>query len=164
MEIFRNGRELVDQEGKFPDGDPRLRFLLRFRASFIPPPVASHRLRVRRVGIILGSIKLTLQFRFSTLCNRDSFFLGNSLHFMETFEITITNRRLVIDGLIHQRLSEAGFVTFVMTETPVAIHVDDDISPELIAKLHCKLNDLCHALRIFPIDVENRNLEHFSDV
>ena len=51
-----------------------------------------------------------------------------------------------------------------MSQPPVTIHVDNDVSLEFAAEIHAEAHHLRHRFRILSIDVENRNLQHFSHV
>ena len=65
---------------------------------------------------------------------------------------------------VQQRLREGRLVAFVVAPPAVAVHVDDDVALELAAKVHRQPHDLRHGLRIFAVDVEDRDLQHLGHV
>ena len=52
----------------------------------------------------------------------------------ELFGVDIKKRRMFFDDVVHQRLRERGLIAFVVTETAVANHVDDDVAFKFLAE------------------------------
>ena len=62
------------------------------------------------------------------------------------------------------RLGEIGFIAFIVSITAITDHIDYDIFGKLPAVIGGQLNNVHEGLRIFPMDVEDRDHEHFGDV
>src|SRR5262249_8057178 len=77
---------------------------------------------------------------------------------------TITDRLSLFDSAIEHRLSKGRLVAFVVSETPITVHVDDHIALELVAKIEGEPNHLSHRFGIFAVDVKNRNLAHVCHI
>ena len=88
-------------------------------------------------------------------------FTGDAFQFQQMFEVTFAYRFTLLDRAIHQWLREERLISLVMPKTPVTPHIDNDVAFESTAKIHRKAHHLRNGFRIFAIDVENRNLEHF---
>ena len=71
---------------------------------------------------------------------------------------------MLADRLVHQRLGERGLVALVVSEAPVAEHVDDDRVLEFLPELGRDLGGEHHRLRIVAVGVEDRRLDHLGDV
>ncbi len=68
------------------------------------------------------------------------------------------------NGLVHQRLGEAGLVALIVPEPAVAEHVDDHGTPELLAELDGDLGRINYSFRIVAIAMEDRRLDHLGHV
>ena len=62
------------------------------------------------------------------------------------------------DCLIQARLSKARFVALVMTETPVAIQIDDNVVMKCGAKVESHFYHVRDRLRFVAVDVKYRNV------
>ena len=71
---------------------------------------------------------------------------------------------MLADLLVHERLSEARLVAFIVAEAAVAPHVDDDVALELLAKFDGELAGEGHRFRIVAVHMEDRRLHHLGDV
>ena len=69
-----------------------------------------------------------------------------------------------LDQRVHLRLRERRLVRLVVTEAPVADHVDDDVLVELLAEREGELDDPHAGLGVVPVHVEDRRLHHLGDV
>ena len=78
-------------------------------------------------------------------------------------EENIADRRMVLDGRVHQRLGEARLVALVVAVAAVAVHVDHDIALELLANSNASWMVVTAAIGIVAVDVENRRAEHLRD-
>src|SRR5690606_16039081 len=78
--------------------------------------------------------------------------------------IDLAHPRVLADLGVHQRLREAGLVTFVVTEAAVAPHVDHDIAAELLAILDRQLARPGYRFRIIAVDVQDRGLNALGHV
>ena len=76
----------------------------------------------------------------------------------------LANRRLAVDALVHLRLRVAGLVALVVPVPPVAVHIDDDVTPPAASELHRQLDDLSDRIRVLAVHVEHRDLEQLGDV
>jgi hypothetical protein len=79
-------------------------------------------------------------------------------------KVTFENRFALCDCAVQNGLSEGRLVTFVVTEAPVAVHIDDDIALEFKAKIHRQPDDLSDRLRILAVDMEDGDLKHFGHI
>ncbi|MGC4031228.1 MAG: hypothetical protein QM754_05710 [Tepidisphaeraceae bacterium] len=71
---------------------------------------------------------------------------------------------LLGDGLVHERLGEAGFVLLVVAVTAVAPEVDDDVALELLAELDGHLRHVEDGFGVVAVDVEDRGLDGLGAV
>ena len=78
--------------------------------------------------------------------------------------VELPGRRVILDLLVHQGLRHRRIVALVVAEPPVAEHVDDHVLAELLAVLGGHLGGEHHRLRIIPVGVEDRRLDHQGDV
>ena len=79
-------------------------------------------------------------------------------------QVAVSHRLARGDGPIHDRLRERGFVALVVPVAAVAVHVDHDIPLVGLAELQRQLDDLGDRLRVLPVHVEDRNLQHLGDI
>ncbi len=82
----------------------------------------------------------------------------------EGLGVETARRPLLFDQVVHQRLREARIVALVVTAASVADDIDDDVLGEPLAVIEGQLRHPCHRLRVVPVDVEDRGLDHFGDV
>ena len=68
------------------------------------------------------------------------------------------------DAVIHQRLGEAGFVAFIVTEAAIAPHVDHDVAAELLAIFNGQLAGEGHGFRIVAIHMQDRRLNTLGHI
>ena len=78
--------------------------------------------------------------------------------------VDFTRGRMLFDFLIHQRLSCARLVGFVVAVTAVAHQVDEDIAFESVTEVQRQARNKRDRFRIVRIHVEDRRLYHFTDV
>ena len=71
---------------------------------------------------------------------------------------------MLADCLVHQRLGERGLVAFVVSEAPVAEHVDDDGALEFLPELGRDFRGIDHRFRVVPVYMEDRRFDHLGDV
>ena len=67
---------------------------------------------------------------------------------------------MILDPGIHERRGHGRVIALVVTEPPVAEHVDDDVPAELLAELRGHLDGVDRRLGIVPVDVKDRRLDH----
>ena len=91
-------------------------------------------------------------------------FQSRHLLLLQLVSIDFARGRVLFDLLIHQRLSCARLIGFVMAVTAVAHQIDENIAFEGIAEIQRQTSDERDRFRIVGIDVENRRLHHFTDV
>src|SRR6266436_5994542 len=80
------------------------------------------------------------------------------------FEITFADRFSFGDGAIEQRLSEGWFITFIVAEPAIAIHIDHDIARKLETKIHCEADNLRDGFGVLAIHMEYGNLKHLRHI
>ncbi len=78
--------------------------------------------------------------------------------------VDFTRRRMLFDFLVHQRLGCAWLVGFVVAVTAVAHQIDKDIAFKGITEVQRQTGHKSDGFRIVRIDVENRRLDHFTDI
>ena len=71
---------------------------------------------------------------------------------------------MTCDLPVHGGLGEAGLIAFIVSVTPIAIHVDDNVASKFLAKLEGELADKHHRQRIVAVDVEDWCLDHLRYV
>ena len=71
---------------------------------------------------------------------------------------------MALNLCVHLRLGDRWFVGFIMSATPVANEIDDDISLEGISVVDGELSDENDRLGVICIYVENRCLHHLGNV
>ena len=78
--------------------------------------------------------------------------------------VELANAAVLSDPGIHQRLREGRLIGFVVTVTPVADEINDDVTLELAAVIVRELHDPDAGFGIVPVHVEDRALDHLRDV
>ena len=71
---------------------------------------------------------------------------------------------MLLDLRVQVGLSEGRFVSFIVAEAPVAIHVNHDVASEFLSKIERHLSDKQDRERVVTIHVEDRHLDHFRDI
>ena len=82
----------------------------------------------------------------------------------QAIRIQLAHRLLLTDHGIHQRLSEARLVAFVVAKPAIAPHVDHHIAAELLPELGGDLGGIGHGFRIIAVHVEDRRLNDLCHV
>ena len=90
------------------------------------------------------------------------FFFGDDASVEEFAREQATDWGVGIDFGVEGRLSEAGFIPFVVAVAAIADEIEDNILMKALAKFECELDDGSSGERIVPIDVENGEAERFS--
>ena len=90
------------------------------------------------------------------------FFFGDDARVEEFAREQATDWGVGIDFGVEGRLSEAGFIPFVVAVAAIADEIENNILMEALAEFECELNDGSGGERIVPIDVENGQAEGFS--
>ncbi len=83
---------------------------------------------------------------------------------LQTVGVDFTRRRVLLDLLVHQRLGCARLVGFVVAVTAVAHQVNKDVAFKGVTKIQCEAGHECYRFRIVSVNVENRRLDHFTDI
>jgi hypothetical protein len=68
------------------------------------------------------------------------------------------------DPAVEAGLGEGRFVGLVVAVPAVAVHVDHDVAPELLAELEGELGDHADVFGVVAVHVEDRGLDHLGDV
>ncbi len=71
---------------------------------------------------------------------------------------------LFLDLFVHERVCEHGLVALVVAKPAVAENIDNHVFAKLLAELCRHFGRVDHGLRVVSIDVEDRRLDHQSDV
>ena len=71
---------------------------------------------------------------------------------------------MAFDLFVHDRLGEHWFVTLIVAVAAVAEHVDHDVFAEFLAIFGCDLRGIDNRFRVIAVHVEDRCLNHQSDV
>ncbi len=82
----------------------------------------------------------------------------------EPLRVRLAHRRLLGDALGLQRLGVRGLVLLVVTESPVADEIDDDVVSELLAIGECEPDRRDGRLGIVGVDVDDRHVEALRQV
>src|SRR5207248_6376745 len=78
--------------------------------------------------------------------------------------IDLGDRWPLIDPGVKIRLGEARFIYFLVAVFAVAIHVDDKVASEFLAKIERHFSDKLERERVFTIHVKNGDLDHLGDI
>ena len=78
--------------------------------------------------------------------------------------VDFTRGRMLFDFLIHQRLGCARLVGFVVAVTAVAHQIDEDIAFKGITEIQRQAGHESDRFRVIRVHVENRRLNHLTDV
>ena len=93
-----------------------------------------------------------------------SVFQRRDLIGFQLVSVDFARGRMLFDFLVHQRLGRARLVGFVVAMTAVAHQVDEDIAFEGITEIQRQAGHESHGFRVIGINVENRRLNHLTDV
>ena len=80
------------------------------------------------------------------------------------FGVEQMDRTAIFYLFIHERLGEAGFVTFVVAVATVADDLDDHIPAEVLAVGESQSGDHVDRFRFLAIDMEDRDHQHLGDI
>ena len=78
--------------------------------------------------------------------------------------VDLAGRGMILDLAVHQRLGTARLVGLVVAATTVADQVDHHVLLELLTEVDRHLGRVQHRVRVVPVDVEDRRLDHLGDV
>ena len=76
----------------------------------------------------------------------------------------LAHGRMLMDGLVHLRLGVSGLVRFVVAESPIADQVDDDVAAELLSEGGRQPNRADARRDVVGVDMDDRQIEAFSDI
>ena len=82
----------------------------------------------------------------------------------EVINIPVELSSLLRNALVHQRLSERGLISLVVTELAVANDIDDNVALELGAPVSSQLANEVDGLNIITVDVEDGRVNRLSDI
>ena len=109
-------------------------------------------------------IKRYLQLALEIVERLFSFFERDVTAPNQCFDIQLTNTALFSNGLIHEWLRIARVITFVVTMTAIAHHIDDNVFVESLTVFPCESSDANASFGVVAIDVEDRCLNCLGDV
>jgi hypothetical protein len=84
--------------------------------------------------------------------------------FKQLLRVEVINGRMVLDGLVQQRLGEGRLILFVVAISPVADQVDEDVLFELLAVGNSDLHALVEDVRSISVDVDDRSIDCLGDL
>src|SRR5258705_9560503 len=73
-------------------------------------------------------------------------------------------RRMILNAFVHARLRDGGIVYFAMTVAPVANDVDHHVTAKLRAIVCGQLAYAHDGVRVFAVDVKDRNILALGDI
>ena len=82
----------------------------------------------------------------------------------QLISVDFARGRMLFDFLIHQRLGCARLVGFVVAVTAVAYQVDEDITFKGVTEIERQTRHESDRFRVIRVHVENRRLNHLTDV
>ena len=83
---------------------------------------------------------------------------------LQLVSVDFARRRMFFDFLIHQRLGCARLVGFVVAVTAVAHQVNEDITFKGVTEIERQTGHKGNGFRIIRVNVENRCLNHLTDI
>src|SRR5256885_9331685 len=96
--------------------------------------------------------------------NLISLLSGDSPELEQMIQITLAHRLSLRNCVIKDRLRERGLVAFIVSESSICVHVDDDVAFEAETKIQRKPHHLRHRLGIFAVHVKNWDLKHLGNI
>ena len=138
-----------------------LKFAVQFRILNLLPSL-------RRPLLFIESIIFALRIRVLIflvgLC-----FNGTKLSFSnallnELLPVHVSDRLLVLDDVIHQRLSERWLIKLVVAHLAVTDQVNDHVSVELLSILSSDFKNTCYVLQRISVNVEDWSLNRLGQV
>src|SRR5256885_12568905 len=82
----------------------------------------------------------------------------------DLLRVNFPERRMTFDALVETRLRDGGIVDFAMAMAAVADQVDHDVAAEFSAIFGGEPAGANHSIRIFGVDVKNRNGLPLGDI
>jgi hypothetical protein len=113
-----------------------------------------------RVDHVEGLLELEVQIVLDAV----HVLLTQDAELEQLFRVVLAGRLRLPDPLVEQRLGEARLVALVVAVTPVADEVDHHVFLEALAIGESQPHAVHHGLRIVPVHVEDRRLDHLGDV
>jgi hypothetical protein len=71
---------------------------------------------------------------------------------------------MLLNRLIEPRLRKRRFITFVMTQAAIAIHIDHRVAFKRAPEIHRQADHLRHRFGFVAVDMKNRHLQHLGDI
>ncbi len=84
--------------------------------------------------------------------------------FDQTFGVQRARAGMLVDVAIHERLGDQRLVLFVVPQLAETHHVNHHVLAEMHAEVERKLGDTQHRLRVVPIHMEDRRIDHLRHI
>ena len=124
-------------------------------------------MRVRFVGLrqlLLQRLIDLLQLDGERLVGRRHLVLGHDTFANQPRAEHRTRRGVLADHLVHQRLRERGLVRFVVTVSPIANEVDEEILVESLPVGDAEPHGVHARFGVVAVDVNDRHLESLRQI
>src|SRR5580704_5576074 len=165
MKALRPRRDLVADLLEFSDLDAGM---AAARIVGLARPLESGPAAVEPIGLVgavaLRGFELDVEAGAPVRLHLLDFAGGDDAFADQLVAVDLQGRGMRGDRLVHQRLGELRLVALVVAVAAIAEHVDHNGLLELLPELGRDLGSEDDGFRIVAIDVENRRLDHFSDV
>src|SRR5215467_3004596 len=73
-------------------------------------------------------------------------------------------RSMFFYRVIEHWLCKGRLISFVVSESPITIEIDNYVSFELLSKIHRQSDNMNGGFRIIPVHVKDGNLEHLRHI
>jgi hypothetical protein len=165
MEVCREAGQALHEAAQPFGGNARVHVLDRtLEAAGYVLPGAAGALLLARVLLAARLGELHLQLLGALGGDAVGLLAGDAAELEEMFEVPFAHALAAFDDAVQQGLGEAGLVALVMAAAAVAVHVDDHVAMEGFPEVHGQVDHGGHRLRILPVHVEDRDLQHLGHV
>src|SRR5947209_4281435 len=91
-------------------------------------------------------------------------FLREGVFFQQFVNVFVKLWNLLLNAFIHERLSERGLVSLIVSLLAITNNVDNDVFPELSAPVGSHLTDEIDSLHIITIHMDDGSVDCFGDI
>ena len=138
-----------------------LKFAVQLRILNLLPSLRRPLLFIE--SIIFALLIRVLIFLVGLCFNGAKLSFSNAL-LNELLPVHVSDRLLVLDYVIHQRLSERWLIKLVMAHLAVTDQVNDHVSVELLSILSSDFKNTCYVLQCISVNVEDWSLNRLGQV
>ena len=162
---FRNAREPIDNRAQHLLANRgRLRFgavfRLKDRGRFLEFSLLARFLLFQRFDVFERHLEPELKLGLE----RSGVVLSKHTAIEQLPFIDLSDRWPLINPGVEIRLGKARFIYFLVAVFAVAIHVDDKVPSEFLAKIERHFSDELQGEWIFAVHVKDGNLDHLGDI